>query len=297
MLLSTCILPVATGPAATRDAWRRAEGLGFHAAYTYDHLNWQESFRDGPWGDAWLTLATAAAVTSRIRLGTLVSTPNFHHPVMLAKDVVTLDGLSDGRVTLGLGAGTEEYDAAILGAPPLTPRRRADRFAELVEQLDHLLTHDVSTLTGEWYSAVEARVLPRCVQRPRVPFAVAGGGPRGMRLAARYGQAWVTVGDDRIGRDGTVEETRAAIAAQTARLDAACVEVGRDPASLDRILLTGFTADAVHAVEPFLDAVSAYAALGITEIVVHAPIAGTRFAMDEDAYEEIAALGAEIAPL
>lgn len=298
MFLSTCILPIATGPAETKAAWQRAEILGFHAAYTYDHLNWEESFRDGPWGDAWLTLATAAAVTSTIRLGTLVSTPNFHHPVTLAKKVVTLDGLSGGRVTLGLGAGTDEGDARILGAPTLTPRRRADRFAELVEDLGLLLTQDVSTFEGEWYAAVEARMLPRCVQRPRVPFAIAGGGPRGMRLAATYGQAWVTVGDDAIGRGGTVAETRAAIAEQVARLDAACAEVSRDPATLSKILLTGFTADDVHsAADAFLEAATAYARLGITEIVLHAPIPDTRFEMDERVYEEVAALVPELAAL
>lgn len=298
MRLSTCILPIATGPAATKEAWQRAELLGFHAAYTYDHLNWEEPFLNGPWGDAWPTLATAAAVTSTIRLGTLVSTPNFHHPVTLAKKVLTLDGLSDGRVTLGLGAGTDEGDSRILGGDPLTPGRRADRFAELVEHLDVLLTHDVSTLSGEWYSAVEARMLPRCVQRPRVPFAIAGGGPRGMRLAAQHGQAWVTTGDDKIGRGGTVDQTRAALATQVARLDAACADVGRDPATLEKILLTGFTVDDVHsAAEAFLETAAAHAGLGITEIVIHAPIPGTRFEMDDRVYCEIATLGPELALL
>ncbi|MYU17231.1 LLM class flavin-dependent oxidoreductase, partial [Streptomyces sp. SID8361] len=174
MRVSTVILPVHRWSESGREIWQRAEELGFHAAYTYDHLSWR-SFRDGPWFGAVPTLTAAAAATSRLRLGTLVTSPNFRHPVTLAKELITLDDVSGGRITLGIGAGGSGFDATTLlrgGEEPWSPRERADRFGEFVELLDRLLTHDVVTYEGTHYSAHEARNVPGCVQRPRLPFAV-----------------------------------------------------------------------------------------------------------------------------
>lgn len=294
MRLSTVILPVhARTEAVAR--WRRAEELGFHTAYTYDHLSWR-TFRDGPWYDALLTLAQAASVTERMRLGTLVTTPNFRHPVTLAKDLMTLDDISGGRITIGLGAGSDGFDAAVVGIPPLSPRERADRFGELVSQLDLLLTTPDVTVTGEYFSAFEARTIPGCVQSPRIPFAVAATGPRGLRLAARHGQAWVTTGDPATFEDGTAQQSRDAIAAQVRRLEAACEADNRDPATIERILLTGFLPErALESADAFEEFARAHAALGITEIVLHDPIPDTQFALDEGVYEEIAALAPTLA--
>lgn len=294
MRLSTVILPVHARAEAVAQ-WRRAEELGFGTAYTYDHLSWR-TFRDGPWYDALLTLAQAASVTERLRLGTLVTTPNFRHPVTLAKDLMTLDDISGGRITIGLGAGTDGFDAAAVGIPPLSPRERADRFGELVSQLDQLLTTPDVTVAGEYFSAVEARTIPGCVQRPRIPFAVAATGPRGLRLAARFGQAWVTTGDPATFEEGTPQQSRDAIAAQVGRLEAACEAENRDPASIERILLTGFLPErALESVDAFEEFAHAHAALGITEVVVHAPIPNTQFALAQDVFEGIAALAPALA--
>ena len=206
----------------------------------------------------------------------------------LAKDLITLDDISGGRLTLGLGAGTDGFDAAVLGIEALTPKQRADRFAELVQHLDTLLTTPDVTVTGEYFSAVEARTIPGCVQTPRVPFAIAATGPRGMRLAVEQGQAWVTTGDPAVFEEGSAADSRAAIARQIERLEAACEMAGRDPRSLERILLTGFLPEnPLTSVGQFEDFVGAHAELGITEIVVHAPIAGTQFEMNEAVYEAL----------
>src|SRR3954467_225291 len=109
--------------------WRQADAWGFDHAWTYDHLGWRDLV-DGPWFDAVGTLTAAATVTSRIRLGTLVASPNFRHPVHFARELTGLDDVSDGRVLLGVGAGGLGFDADVLGAAPLTPRQRADRYAE-----------------------------------------------------------------------------------------------------------------------------------------------------------------------
>src|SRR5690606_41715142 len=125
MRVSTVILPIYPWREG-REVWRAADDLGFHAAYTYDHLSWR-SFHDGPWFGAVPTLAAAAGVTERVRLGTLVSSPNFREPVTFAKEVLTLDDLSGGRVTVGLGAVTTGFDAIVLCCVPCTACVRADR--------------------------------------------------------------------------------------------------------------------------------------------------------------------------
>ncbi|WP_055698753.1 LLM class flavin-dependent oxidoreductase, partial [Streptomyces silaceus] len=239
-------------------------------------------------------LTAAAAATSRLRLGTLVTSPNFRHPVTLAKELISLDDISGGRITLGIGAGGNGFDATTLlkaDEEPWTPRERADRFGEFVPLLDRLLTEDSVTYEGTFYSATEARDIPGCVQRPRLPFAVAATGPRGLRLAARYGQAWVTTGDPKLFESGTPEESREAIRGQVEKLGKACADIGRDPAELDKILLTGFTPDRngpLESVDAFVDFAGRHAELGFTEIVLHAPIPDSDFAADQGVFERIA---------
>ncbi|WP_432064114.1 LLM class flavin-dependent oxidoreductase [Streptomyces sp. C10-9-1] len=290
MRLSTVILPIHRWVEGQKN-WRRAEELGFHAAYTYDHLSWR-TFRDGPWFGAIPTLTAAATVTQSMRLGTLVTSPNFRHPVTLAKELISLDDVSGGRVTLGIGAGGNGFDATALGQEAWTPRERADRFAEFVPLLDRLLTEGAVSQRGAFYTAEEARNIPGCVQRPRLPFAVAATGPRGLRLAARHGQAWVTAGDPKLYETGTPEQSVAALRGQAERLDAACAEIGRDAGELDRILLTGFTPDRgrpLESLDAFVDFAGRHRELGFTELAVHWPIPESDFAADQAVFEKIAA--------
>ena len=296
MRLSTVILPYRRWHERGRAAWQRAEELGFHTAYTYDHLSWR-SFRDGPWFGAIPTLTAAAGVTEQMRLGTLVTSPNFRHPVTLAKELISLDDISGGRVTLGIGAGGNGFDATVLGQEPWTPRERADRFAEFVPLLDRLLTEDGQdgvSYVGDFYSAHEARNIPGCVQRPRLPFAVAATGPRGLRLAARYGQAWVTTGDPKLYETGTPEQSRRALRDQVEKLGKACADIGRDTDALDKVLLTGFTPDRgrpLESLDAFVDFAGQHRELGFTEIVIHWPIPDSDFAADEAVFERIAMEG------
>ncbi|MFB8438176.1 LLM class flavin-dependent oxidoreductase [Streptomyces niveus] len=287
--LSTVILPVDRWHEGGRAKWQRAEELGFHAAYTYDHLSWR-TFRDGPWFGALPTLTAAATATDRLRLGTLVTSPNFRHPVTLAKELISLDDISGGRITLGIGAGGNGFDATALGQEAWTPRERADRFGEFVPLLDHLLTEGAVTEYGARYSAVEARNIPGCVQRPRLPFAVAATGPRGLKLAARHGQAWVTTGDPSLYEEGTPQQSVEAIRGQVEKLGGACAEIGRDVAELEKILLTGFTPDRrrpLDSVDEFVDFAGRHQELGITELVVHWPVPDSDFAVDQVVFEKI----------
>ena len=251
--------------------WTCSEQLGFDHAWTYDHLSWRE-LRDGPWFGAVTTLAAAASVTRTMRLGLLVASPNYRHPVPFAKEIMSLDDLSDGRITLGLGAGSTGYDATILGHDPWPRKERTERFGEFVDLLDRLLREDDVSAQGTYYAADEARNVPGCVQQPRVPFAVAAVGPRGMRLAARQGASWVTYGDlsgaEQLGPEVGARIVREQITA----LEAACAAEGRDPSTLDRVVLTGPQLDpCLDSVEAFRDMLGRYEEAGATDVVVHWP--------------------------
>ncbi|MEV4480017.1 LLM class flavin-dependent oxidoreductase [Micromonospora coxensis] len=264
--------------------WRQAEEWGFDHAWTYDHLGWRDLV-DGPWFDSMATLTAAATVTSRIRLGTLVASPNFRHPAAFARQVTALDDISAGRVLLGLGAGGIGFDSAVLGGETLPPRQRVDRFAEFAELLDLILRQDGATWRGEWFSAVDARNNPGCVQQPRVPFVMAANGPRSMRLVARFGQGWVTT--------GTGEEDLAGwwegVAAVSARLDDTLAAAGRDPATLDRYLsLDSAPVFSLSSADFFAEQVARAAALGFTDVVTHWPRASSWYAGDEEVLVDVA---------
>jgi alkanesulfonate monooxygenase SsuD/methylene tetrahydromethanopterin reductase-like flavin-dependent oxidoreductase (luciferase family) len=267
--------------------WRLAEEFGFDHAWTYDHLGWR-SLVDGPWFDAAVTLTAAAAVTSRIRLGTMVASPHFRHPVSFARVVTALDDVSGGRLTLGLGAGTVSgFDATVLGAPEPTARERTARYAEFVELLDLLLRTDRVTWRGQYYAAVDARNVPGCVQTPRVPFIVAANGPRGRALAARFGQGWVTTAG---GSTDTPEAWWRGVAEANARFTDAVAAAGRDPSTVDRFLSLDASGEySLASVDAFQDAVERAAQAGFTDVLVHWPRPNDWYAGDEAVLEAVAA--------
>jgi alkanesulfonate monooxygenase SsuD/methylene tetrahydromethanopterin reductase-like flavin-dependent oxidoreductase (luciferase family) len=133
--------------------------MGFDQAWTYDHLTWR-SLRDGPWFAAMPTLVAAALATSHLRLGTMVASPTFRHPVTFAKELMTLDDISDGRVTAGIGAGGDGFDATALRTVAWSMRERTERFEEFVAMLDRLLSEPSTSYEGRYYIANEARAAP-----------------------------------------------------------------------------------------------------------------------------------------
>lgn len=279
--------------ATARRTWARAEELGFDHAWTYDHLSWR-TLADEPWGATIPTLTAAATVTSRIRLGTFVSSPNFRHPVTFAKDVATLDDIAGGRFILGVGSGGTGFDASVLGQPELTARERHARFTEFVEQLDGLLRfeHDGPiSHSGEWFTAHEARMVGMPAQLPRMPFVVAANGPKGLDLAARFGQGWVSTGGDGLAGDQWWQS----VAALAGRLDDAAERAGREAASIDRYLsIDSGGLYSLSSVGAFEDVVARAAALGFTDVIAHWPREGGIYAGDESVLEEVAALLPEL---
>ena len=222
-----------------------------------------------------------------MRLGPLVASPNFRHPVPFAKELMTLDDISGGRLTLGIGSGGEGWDASMLGDEPWTRRERADRFAEFLELTDRLLRDPDTTYQGRFYGAAGAPMHPGSMQQPRVPFAVAATGPRAMRLAATYGETWVTTGD-RGDTQLASAEGAATVRAQVAMLEEACAAVGRDPASIDRLVLSGLRLDSgLDSPDAFAETTGRYAEAGVTDFVVHWPRPEPPFVREFGAFERI----------
>lgn len=254
----------------SRDLVQRLERLGYHHVWVYDHLSWQR-YHDRPWHATYPWLTGLAAATSEIRLGTMVSNLNIRHPLVLAKDAMTIDHISGGRMTISLGAGGTGFDATVLGERELTPGQRADRMAEAAEVLDGLLRGSLTNHVGEHYELNEARVLPGCVQRPRLPLAIAAGAPRTLRVAAQLGDAWITYGDTTY-KELSAHGTQQVVRRQAELLEENCDRLGRDPSTIDRIYVIGNTEEKpLTSLEMFQDFVGRYAALGFTDVVFHMP--------------------------
>jgi alkanesulfonate monooxygenase SsuD/methylene tetrahydromethanopterin reductase-like flavin-dependent oxidoreductase (luciferase family) len=284
--LSTVILPIERWPVSI-EKWRRAEALGFHAAYTYDHLSWQRLI-DRPWFGAIPTLTAAATATSRIRLGTMVTSPNFRHPVPLAKDLLSIDDVSAGRLIVGVGSGGLGADATVLGEPAWTPRERTLRFTEFVGLLDELLRSSATTADGDFYRARDVRMLPGTVQQPRPPLFVAANGVRGMRLAAQYGDGWITLGRSADDDESCLD----VVTGQIVQLDGALASMGRHPSEFEKVLLDGFSNDRpLDSLNAFVDWAGRYQEIGVTELVIHWPEPNSLFEADMNVFEEIATEG------
>jgi alkanesulfonate monooxygenase SsuD/methylene tetrahydromethanopterin reductase-like flavin-dependent oxidoreductase (luciferase family) len=245
---------------------------------------------EGPWQSAVPVLAAAAVVTTRIRLGTLVATPNFRHPVTLARDALALDDLSGGRLDLGLGPGSEGFDATALGQAPWAPAERLARFEEFLRLLTPIVDGgptDRTSLRTLHYVSDDAPSTPGALQRP-LPLTIAAGGAKGLRLAAVYGRHWVTIGPTGRG-SRTPELVLESARRQVEQLDAACRETGRDPADLGRILLWTPTETVLQSMDQFEELVAPYESLGFNQFVLHHPAQTGPYGGDVSVFERIAA--------
>jgi alkanesulfonate monooxygenase SsuD/methylene tetrahydromethanopterin reductase-like flavin-dependent oxidoreductase (luciferase family) len=254
--------------AETRERACRIEALGYDHLWTYDHLSWRR-YRGRPWFAAIPWLTGIAGATNRLRLGTMVASPNMRNPVTLAQDAVTLDHVSNGRFILGVGAGGVGFDATVFGREPLPRAQLVARLEEFVDVLDQLFREPTVSHEGPYYIVNEACVQPASVQSPRVPVAIAAAGPRALGLVARHGDAWITIVAP---SEETPAEVEATVRTRVAQLDDACAALGRDPQTIQRIYLVGNTGERpLTSVGAFDDFVGRYAALGFTDVVFHHP--------------------------
>jgi F420-dependent oxidoreductase-like protein len=216
----------------TWDQWQAlattAEAAGFEALFRSDHYMPLEGGAGGSL-DAWATINALAAITSTLRLGTLVSPATFRHPSVLARQVVTADHVSGGRVELGLGAGWHEGEHATFGFPFDTVKDRFDRLTEQMEIVHRSWTEGPFDFEGRFYRLQQADPQPKPGRKPNL---IAGGSakPRGAALAARWADEYNTV-------YGTADECRE----RKERIAAACADQGRDPIPFS--LMTSFAVD------------------------------------------------------
>ncbi len=156
---------------------RRAEGQGYDALLITDHLGAQLAPIPA--------MMAAADATTALRVGSFVFANDYRNPVMLAKEIATIDVLSGGRIEVGIGAGWNTGDYRELGIAYDPPPVRVARFEEATRLIDRLLREEVVDHDGAHYRVRGARILPRPVQQPRPPFMIGGGGARVLRFAAR----------------------------------------------------------------------------------------------------------------
>jgi alkanesulfonate monooxygenase len=212
--------------ATLRRVARATEDLGFDAFFRSDHYLKMGgvSGLPGP-SDAWATLAGLAVETSRIRLGTLVTSATFRYPGPLAVAVAGVDEMSGGRVEFGIGAGWFEAEHAAYGIPFPSTRERFDRLEEqlaIITGLWETPAGEKFTYDGTYYQVTDSPGLPKPVQSPRPPVIVGGHGPRRTpALAARYADEFNIAFSD-----------TDQVAAQFVRVREACAAAGRDPESL-----------------------------------------------------------------
>jgi F420-dependent oxidoreductase-like protein len=174
-----------------RQAWKMADAGGMEWVSVWDHL--YPALLSDPSGaemEAIALMGALAAETSRVRVGCHVLCCAFRNPGLLAKSLITIDHISHGRLEVGLGAGWHEPEHVAFGVAFLPPKERLDRFEEVVQIIKLMLTQDVTTFEGKYYTVRNAYSSPRPVQ-PSPRLWIGGQGERRtLRLAARYGDAW-----------------------------------------------------------------------------------------------------------
>jgi len=210
-------------PAHVRRVATRAEQLGYHSLWTFQRLlsppddSWAPVYRSVL--DPVAALGYLAALTDRIRLGVAVLNLPFASPALLAKQLSTLDILSDGRLDVGLGNGWAELEFAASG---VDLHRRGARAEEYLDLLDKLFTEARVEHHGEFYRVPAAVLAPKPVQRPYPPLLLGGTAPAALRRAGRRCAGWVS----------SSRADLATIATSVATVREAAASVGRDPDEL-----------------------------------------------------------------
>ncbi|HEY0936936.1 MAG TPA: LLM class flavin-dependent oxidoreductase [Trebonia sp.] len=255
-------------PADLLEEVRAADSAGWHGVWLADHYMPNTGTTEPARGDAyecWALLPAVAAVTGRIRIGTLVSPTSVHHPALLAKRAATIDRLSGGRMVLGLGAGWQINEHHAYGIELEPPGKRVSRFEEAITIVRSMLSQDSTTFHGTCYDITDAPADPKPVQSP-LPLLVGTRSPRMLRITARHADEWNTW--------GTPEQA----AERRAALLQACEQTGRDPAtfwtSANALLDLGSSvtppgrAALAGSAQQLTDQLGQYAELGFDEFIL-----------------------------
>lgn len=207
-----------------RKVWQIADDGGFEHCWVMDHFATIGGPDDGPIFEGWTMLGAMALATSRVRVGCMVTGNTYRHPAVLAKEAVTVDQLSSGRLEFGIGAAWAENEHQMLGLQFGTLGERMDRLEEACQVIRSLWTEPRTTFKGVHYQLQDAVAEPKPLQRPGPPVWIGGRGRvRTLRIVARYADVWNLAG-------GSVAD----FTELSGVLDRHCTEVGRDPAAIRR---------------------------------------------------------------
>ncbi len=255
--------------------FRDVEELGFELASTGDHFcDWSNP--PSPWLELWGVLAGVAQATERIRIAPCVAQIPLRNPAMFARQALTVDHISGGRLEIGLGLGlTIDPSYDMIGMENWSNKTRVSRFTEYVEIVDQMLSNEVTTYAGEHYQVNAATMNPRSPQSPRPPITVAALGPVMVKKAVAHADTWNTMSFA-----GTFEEQ---LAETSVRIDAAlehCEKIGRDPTTL-RISYNMFDPGSrasggqisyYESTGAFVEQAESLLALGVTELCLYYPM-------------------------
>jgi F420-dependent oxidoreductase-like protein len=202
---------------------RFAEDLGFDGVWGFDHFQPMYGSGPGECFEGYTTLAALAAITTRVRLGLLVTGITYRHPSVLTAEAITIDHVSNGRLELAVGSAWFDAEHRQLGIPFPPTRDRVDMLDEAVELMIGLMTTDGYSFSGKHFQLRDATLFPRPVQQPHIPVWIGGTGERRtLPLVARFGDAWHGFGG--------VAELRP----KSRRIDELAEAEGRDPAAILR---------------------------------------------------------------
>jgi F420-dependent oxidoreductase-like protein len=240
-----------------RDIWVEADQGGFwDVVWLNDHLYPPKSEETHSMMDPWTLFGGLAAVTERIRFGTMVTANTFRHPALLAKQAVTADQMSNGRLELGVGTGWHEREHEAFGIHLPSMRERFELLDETFAILHGLMTEEVFDFVGKHRRITAARFEPKPIQRPRPPFVIGGIGPkRTIPLAASWADQW-----NFPDYTSDIDLFRSSLR----RLDEVCEEVGRDRSEIEVSVQFRFTGDVAESV----DRIAAYRESGADHALV-----------------------------
>jgi alkanesulfonate monooxygenase SsuD/methylene tetrahydromethanopterin reductase-like flavin-dependent oxidoreductase (luciferase family) len=251
------------------DEWKMVEEAGLHSLWVADHfVSPVDAHCD--WFDGWTLLAALATRTSRVRIGALVSSMTLRNPVYLAREALTIDHLSDGRLEIGVGAGRVVNDHLMTGVPEWRPAERVARFDEFLTVMRSMLDNEVTNFAGTYYCAEGATMSPGWVQKPSPPLVVGAIGPRMIGLAARHGDVWNTMG----GRHVSAEQAQTDTRDRVRLFEESCHKAGRDPASVRRTFFAFshyVQQDLWSSDDAFAEFVGLHGELGFDEIIFDMP--------------------------
>lgn len=220
MLLGISLWPQNTPWAALRDAGVLAESAGFDMLFAWDHFYAIAGPYKNPNLEVSPVLAGWAALTERIRIGSLVHGITYRHPAVLVKMTTALDHVSNGRAIMGIGAAWMEREHEDYGIKLGSKKERSDRFEEAARLVRSMLSERTTTLDGRYYKVKDALNEPRPIQ-PRLPILIGGGGEqRTLRTTAMYADMWHGFG------------SATDIARKREVLRSHCAKLGRDPAEI-----------------------------------------------------------------